>query len=79
MVVNRRHATDTESPVSPAIVAHADCKLMAKRDFAKLFLPQCTAHAQHRGRMLDREAIREHGPRRARAKSPRTEIGFIQP
>ncbi|WP_198029495.1 hypothetical protein [Bradyrhizobium sp. WSM3983] len=61
------------------IVAHADCKLMAKRDFAKLFLPQCTAHAQYRGSMLDREAIPEHGPRRARAKSPRTETGLIHP
>ena len=60
-------------------LAHADCKLMAKRDFAKLFLPQCTAHAQYRGTMLDRKAISEHGPRRARAKSPRTETGLIHP
>jgi hypothetical protein len=52
---------------------------MAKRDFAKLFLPQRTAHAQYRGRMLDRAAISEHGPRRARTKSPRTETGFIHP
>jgi hypothetical protein len=52
---------------------------MAKRDFAKLFLPQCTAHAQYRGTMLDRKAIREHGPRRARTKSPRTETGLVHP
>jgi hypothetical protein len=52
---------------------------MAKRDFAKLFLPQCTAHAQYRGTMLDRKAIGEHGLRRARTKSPRTETGLIHP
>jgi hypothetical protein len=52
---------------------------MAKRDFAKLFLPQCTAHAQYRGKMVDRAVIREHGPRRARAKSSRTETGLIHP
>jgi hypothetical protein len=60
-------------------LAHADCKLMAKRDFAKHFLPQCTAHAHYRGTMLDRAAFREHGPRRARTKSPRTETGLIHP
>ncbi|MGY8709034.1 hypothetical protein RAD16_25115 [Bradyrhizobium sp. 18BD] len=64
---------------SRGIVAHADCKLMAKRTFAKLFLPQCTAHAQYRGTMLDRVAITEHGPRRARTKSPSTETGFVHP
>jgi hypothetical protein len=50
---------------------------MANHDFAKLFLPQCTAHAQYRGTMLDRKAISEHGPRRARTKSARTETDLI--
>jgi hypothetical protein len=59
--------------------AHADCNLMAKRSSAKLFLPQCTAHAQYRGTMLDHQAISEHGPARARTKSPRTEAGFFRP
>ncbi|WP_234685815.1 hypothetical protein [Bradyrhizobium monzae] len=59
--------------------AHGHYKLMAKRDFAKLFLPQCTAHAQHRGTMLDRKAVSEHGPRRARTKSPRAKTGLIHP
>ncbi|WP_245328865.1 hypothetical protein [Bradyrhizobium centrolobii] len=58
-------------------VAHADCKLMANRGSAKLFLPQCTAHAQYRGTMLDRKAIHEHGPARARAKSSRTKTTFV--
>jgi hypothetical protein len=52
---------------------------MAKRGFAKLLLPQCTAHAHYRGTMLDREALREHGPRRARAKSFSRETGLLHP
>ncbi|WP_245332005.1 hypothetical protein [Bradyrhizobium sp. NAS80.1] len=60
-------------------VARADCNLIAKRRFAKLFLPQCTAHAHYRGTMLDRAAISEHGPARARTKSSRTETGLLHP
>jgi len=45
---------------------------MAKDAFAKTLLPQRTAHAQYRGKMVDHAAIREHGPARARAKSSRT-------
>lgn len=52
---------------------------MAKPYFAKLFLPQCTVHAHYRATMLDREAINEHGPRRARAKSSRTETSLVRP
>jgi hypothetical protein len=40
---------------------------MAKRGSAKLFLPQCTAHAQYRGMMLDRKAVNEEVHARARA------------
>ena len=51
-----------------AMLHTLDCKLMAKRGSAKLFLPQCTAHAQYRSAMLDREAGSEHGPARACAQ-----------
>ncbi|MGY8638876.1 hypothetical protein RAD15_41055 [Bradyrhizobium sp. 14AA] len=39
-------------------VAHADCKLIAKRAFAKLILPQCTAHDQYIATLLDPRLIR---------------------
>jgi hypothetical protein len=51
--------------------------LPQSRVFAKLFLPQRTVHAHYRGVMLDRAAISEHGPARARTKSSRTKTGLV--
>ncbi|UWU96206.1 hypothetical protein [Bradyrhizobium sp. CB1015] len=67
--VNRNNIQPIDS--SRGNVAHACCKLMAKDAFAKSLLPQRTAHAQYRGKMVDHAAVRQHGPAHARAKSSR--------
>ncbi|WP_439375817.1 hypothetical protein [Bradyrhizobium sp. DASA03120] len=55
--VNRNNIPPTGS--SRGKVAHADCKLVAKRAFAKRILPQCTAHGQYIATLLDPSLIRE--------------------
>ncbi|SPP92585.1 protein of unknown function [Bradyrhizobium vignae] len=58
LIRNDRVNRNNIPPTPRGNVAHADCKLMAKGAFAKLFLPQCTAHAQYRATMLDHVANR---------------------